>query len=90
MPEESPVRVGDLAPVANEPGGPRASAAVSAADAQALPALAALLAAPAGEYRERLDAIAARVREETSADVRLALQTAARLLPELRRREERP
>lgn len=89
MPEESPVRVGDLAPAANEPGGAR-TAAVSAVDAQALPLLAALLAAPAGEFRERLDAIAARLREEASADVRLALQKAAQLLPELRRREERP
>ena len=89
MPEESPLRVGDLAPVANEPGG-RRSAAVQAVDADALPVLAALLAAPAGEFRERLDALASRVREEESKDVRHALQVAAQLLPELRRREEGP
>ncbi len=89
MPEDGPLRIGDLAPVANEPEGAR-PAAVQAVDGDALPVLAALLAAPAGEFRERLDALASRVRAEESRDVRMALQTAARLLPELRRREERP
>jgi hypothetical protein len=89
MPADRTVRVGDLAPAANEPGRER-EAALAAADADALPELGALLSASAGEFRERLDALAARARVEESSEVRLALQTAGRVLPELRRREERP
>lgn len=89
MPEESPRRLGDLAPAANEPGTERPSV-LKAKDGDALPVVAALLAAPAPEFRDRLDALAARTREEPSTDVRNALQTAAQVLAELRRREERP
>jgi ABC-type transporter Mla subunit MlaD len=89
VPDESPLRLGDLAPAANEPGSARPTA-LKEVDADALPAVAALLAAPAAEFRERLDALAARTREESSKDIRHALQTAAQVLGELRRREERP
>ncbi len=86
---EDPRRVGDLQPGANEPGFVRHAAARSV-DGDAMPALAALLAAPAGRFREELDAFAARLREEESGDVRHALQTASQVLLELRRREEKP
>ena len=89
MPEDTPLRVGDLAPGANEPGFARSSA-VRSVDADAMPVLAALLAAPAGEFRERLDALAARLREEESKDIRLALQKASQVLLDLRREEEKP
>ena len=89
MPEDTPLRVGDLAPAANEPGRARSSA-VSSVDADAMPTLAALLAAPAGQFRERLDALAVRLREEESPDVRLALQMASQVLLDLRRKEEKP
>jgi hypothetical protein len=80
-------RVGELAGAANEPGD--RSPATRSVDPEALPALASLLVAAPDEFRRRLDAIAARLREETSSEVRNALQRAAQILPELRRKEER-
>jgi hypothetical protein len=52
-------------------------------DVAVFPTLAAFLRGPAAEFRQRLDALAARARQESSPEVQAALQTAVRLLPDI-------
>jgi hypothetical protein len=82
MGEEREFRIGDLQAGLAEPGaGTRPSA--RAVDAGLFPLLAAWVQMPAPARRERMDALASRAREETSSEVRAALQTALRVLSEI-------
>lgn len=52
-------------------------------DPTTFPTLHAFLKADATEFRGRIDALSARARLESSPDLQRALQTAARVLPEI-------
>jgi hypothetical protein len=82
MAEEREFRIGDVA----ERAGVRSpSVGRPGPDAGTFPTLAALLKATPTEFRDRLDSLAARARDEGSEEVKAALQTAVRLLPELKK-----
>jgi len=84
MPERPEYRVGDLAPeFAGRPEASPPAAAPDGVDVEVFPTLAAFLRGPVADFRQRLDALAARARQESSPEVQAALQTAVRLLPEV-------
>jgi hypothetical protein len=82
MSDEKEFRIGDM----QREFADRAAARVSAApgfDAEKFPTLAAFLRLAPGPFRERIDKLAARAREESSAETKAALQTVVRVLPEV-------
>ena len=83
MPDEREFRIGDVQSGLAERG--PAAAARARLDEAVFPTLAALLKLPASEFRARVDALAERARQEGSGEVQQALQTAVRLLPELKK-----
>jgi len=82
MADEREFRIGDM----QREFADRAAARVAAApgfDAARFPTLAAFLGLAPGAFRERVDRMAARARDESSAELRAALQNVVRVLPEV-------
>ena len=82
MSDEREFRIGDL----QREFADRAAARVAAApgfDAGRFPTLAALLRLAPGTFRERVDSLAARARDESSPEVKAALLNLVRVLPEV-------
>lgn len=82
MPDLPEFRIGDVTPDLTDRSTAKPVAAPEL-DADAFPTLAEFLRGSAPEFRERLDRLAGRAREESSPDAQTALQVAVRLLPEL-------
>jgi hypothetical protein len=80
MPQEPEFRIGDLQAGPSDPAVPPGGGRV---DANLFPAVAAWLALPSPERRERMDALAARARQEARPEVQAAWQAALRLLSEI-------
>ena len=82
MGDEREFRIGDL----QREFADRAAARVAAApgfDAQRFPTLAAFLRVAPGPFRERMDRLAAQARDESSPEIKAALQNLVRVLPEV-------
>lgn len=82
MADEREFRIGDL----QREFADRAAKRVAAGpgfDAERFPTLAAFLRLAPGPFRERVDSLAARAREESSPEIKAALQNLVRVLPEV-------
>ena len=78
MPEEREFRVGDLHQAAlPERDAPEQKVGL---DADVFPTLASFLATPSAAFRERLDRLTARARQESAPEAQAALQAAVNLL----------
>ncbi len=82
MGDDREFRIGDL----QREFADRAAARVAASpglDAQRFPTVAAFLRLSPGPFRERVDRLAARARDESSPEIKAALQNLVRVLPEV-------